>query len=277
MEFATSIDQYAGAGRKLIKLGPCDGEDSTRTVLSYLMKAGLLQKKRCLAGDDTPGSIFYWFKHVASQVMSPDSVILKQDGNCGVCFHHITNQFRYINNNPEGMVNLTEDIDVRLPPVIISGSECITLTDEFSNLMHYIMANRLSEKMIRFAFGKVDAWEVVKSHESWEQESYALPISWFYFKPSMRRMLMLGQRTAGFGFHTAIDTRGLMPGTAIKMARLAPRGVEAYRIFNGHDEYGHRCGIDSEAQAVDRFCFVVLEKRNMARLVHETERLETRG
>ena len=277
MEFATSIDQYSGTGRKLLKLGPCDGEDNTRTVLSYLMDAGLLQKKRCLAGDDTPGSIFYWFKHVAAQVMSPDTVTMEQDGNCGVCFHHITNQFRYINMNPDGVVNLTEDIDVRLPPVIISGSECITLTDDFSNLMSYVMANGLSGKVIRFAFGKVDAWEVVKSYRSWKLDIYPLPISWFYFKPSLRRMLMLGQRTAGFGFHTAIETRGLTPGRAINMARKTTRTVEAYRIFNGHDEYGHRCGIDSEAQAVDRFCFIVLEKQNMARLIHETERLETRG
>lgn len=273
--FATSVDQFTGAGRRLIELKDCDGSSETATLEFQLKELGLVNKWRH-EDDDRPGTVFYWFKHCAAQVYEPEYYsYLSKSWMCGVCgkknIHHVYT-FR---RTGAGIVNITEDADVLLPVVMRSGCVCIHLADELKSLTGFLIRNHMVRGLdVRYRMGRVVARDVIDACHEWDREIIAMPVQWFYFTPIERKLLMLGQSVSGYGFHVYRRDDDPHVLNRMKRAGKTQRTMSAFHLFQGKDEYGNRCDIYSDRQAADKYCHVILTRRSAWRLSMELSKKE---
>lgn len=270
MMFATSPKQFAQSKtRKVIFIGTCDGSSKFNTLEHQLIAEGILDTKWSMNNDDEPGSIFYWFKHVGATEYIPESYLHHTDAwHCGICYHEINHIYRYSRMNG-GPVNLTEDIDVMLPETIISGSECINLTEELRALTNYIDRNGFATRGIFYKFGRIAAREIIASWDSWKKNEIALPVQWFYFEPVERQKLMLGQDNSGYGRHVEFYGRYDSVPRCMAAALRQPRNIRAYQLFNGLDEYKKTADLNTVGQVATSCHYVVLTRDSAKKLAGE--------
>ncbi|SHI34743.1 hypothetical protein SAMN05720471_101241 [Fibrobacter sp. UWP2] len=79
-----------------INIYRCDGATQEDTLQEQLLRHGLIKSKWTL-DDDKPGTVFYWFRHVAARAYNITHFILSEEGHCGICYHSILNKFFYQN------------------------------------------------------------------------------------------------------------------------------------------------------------------------------------
>lgn len=280
--FASSADQFAGEGRKLITLSACDGSSEQATMEWQLRKLGLIKKWRH-EDDDRPGTVFYWFKHVAAQAYEPSmfSYLGKNNGSiCGVCGKKDIQKVYSFRLTGSGIVNLTDTMDILLPEIMKSGSICIHLADEFRSLTEYLIKNHLVlNGDVHFRMGRIVARDIIDAWHSWDKSTdvVALPVQWFYFTPMERKLLMLGQSVSGYGYHVYNANSSKYVLMRMAAARKAKRTISAYRLFDGTDEYGHRCDIATPAQTAIKHVYVILTRKSACGLSAELFRKEPRN
>lgn len=276
MEFATSKDQYSGENRKLLRLEQCDGSAKFNTVEGQLIMYGVLDRKWSHAGEDTPGSVFYWFKHVVAPMYTVADLVSGETGHCGICFKDINYKYHYTRTGAE-RVNLNEKFDVSLPMDIVSGSECIKLTREMKNLLHNLKKNNMYCNRLRFTRGRILARDIVNGCGGWDVESIALPLRWFYFEDWWRPVLMLGQDNMGYGRHTSYRGSEHSVWGNMKRAANGERNISAFHLFDGEDESHEKVDIYTHGrQSAEDDKYVVLTRQSAMNLAHEIRTRRTR-
>ena len=271
MEFATSKDQYSGEKRELIVLNDCDGSCIEHTVEHQLIEAGVMNRKYSHAGEDTPGSIFYWNKHVAAPQFSPDYVADKVPGHCGWCYKEIEYQYHYILTGNR-IVNLNEKYDVCLPESIVTGSECIKLCREMNNLLTNLRKYTMYGSRLRFTRGRILARDIVNAAAGWHKDidRIALPLRWFYFEDWWRPVLMLGQENMGYGYHTRYQGSDYSVWGNMKRAADGNRNISAFHLFSGMDEFHEETDIYTHGrQTAEDDKYVVLTRQSATNLSYE--------
>lgn len=266
--FATRQGEFEGVDRKLLVVGPCDGSSFDYTLAGHLKRLGLL-KGRWKSGEHTPGSVFYWFRHVAALQFVPDSLELVDSWHCGVCFKHpIKLKFTMKNMAFNKPLNITEHADILLPKYIVTGSECIHLSDDMRNLVRYMREHGIMpEGGIRFVMGRFDAMDIVRNYAAWEFDTVALPVRWFYFKPEFRHVLYYYRWSRGYGLHVVMPPEGRGPGDLMHRASRFCRSSHARDLFWGMDEYDRPATMDTPNQCADKYGYVVLERGMMKTLM----------
>ena len=280
-EFATSAHQFGGSGRKCIEIYGCDGSSPETTLEAQLLQHGIIGRRWSLKdmkeGGEVPGSIFYWFKHVASQTMEPDSIMKKLSGkwHCGICYHDISNVY-YYNNVFNKPVNLNSELDIMLPPTIVSGSECIHLADEMRHMIDYLFEHGIVSHKMTFTHGRIDAQCVVDSFESWDRDEVALPVSWFYFKPNFRRGLTCKHPTAYRHPHVYAPMGAKSTAVNMNNALKQRRMVFDEDIFLGREANGMRVDVNSDGQTVNACLYIVIDKETAQVMANPVEYLSRR-
>lgn len=270
MDFATSKNQYP-AKKDLLRLDTCDGSAPDNTLEAQLIREGIIESKWSHADEDTPGSIFFWFKHVAAPLYVPDfcSFTDSRSRHCGICYHKIRFVYHYNLADPGiDVVNLTGELDVRLPPDMVSGSECIHLADEFMAIRNWMIANGFFNGMIRFSHGRIDVDSLIVNWSSWKLDSIALPLQWFYFRPAVRQFLagrepLIGGRNVFMPFEDRSVIR------RIRRATVQGGNVRAKTLFQGMDDYARMVAdINCDHQS-SHSCAYALLTRDDARLIEK--------
>lgn len=276
--FATSAYQFAGAERKLITLDDCDGSSEQATLEWQLREWGLIKKWRH-EDDDRPGTVFYWFKHVASQVYFPEKFAkLTEPWMCGVCGKKDIRKVYTFGRIGSGIVNITEDMDIRLPEVMKSGCVCIELGAELNSLTEHLIENGMvRNNLINFKMGRIAARDVIDAWYTWTRDIVALPVQWFYFTPMERKLLMLGQDVSGYGYHVVKDNKSQYVLRRMAAAVKGKRTWSSYRLFDGLDEYGKRCDIATPNQTAAKNAYVILTRKSACGLSGELYRKEPRN
>lgn len=248
-------------------IGGCDGSSSETSLETQLIRYGLLDRKWSHKDEDTPGSVFYWFKHVVSPIYSITQITEDVSWHCGICHKEIKRKFFYeCTRNP--VVNLNERYDVRMPDSIVSGSECIKLGDDMKNLLKNLRENKMYVNRLRFGRGRILARDVISAHDYWKVETIALPLRWFYFEDWWRPVIMLGQENSGYGYHVQWQGGIKSVWGNMKKAAEKDRDVKAFQLFRGYDEYRAPVDIYShgrQSSADDRY---VVLTRSSARDMH---------
>lgn len=240
MEFATSKNQYAGSDRETILIGACDGKTRERTLEHQLIRNGIIDGKWSHAGDETPGSIFFWFKHVAAGIYEPDYMELDSidTNHCGICYHDIEYVYHFISDGMHKL-NLTRDMDVVMPATIVSGSECIHLGDEMLRLREWLFRHGLVQKVMKFTRSRIDVQCIIDCWQTWDRDVVALPLRWFYFRPDIRQAMARGE-SFGRGRHIFGAYAGDSLPRKMNMAAKETGYIRAKDIFSGRDDYTGR-------------------------------------
>ena len=255
---------------KIIQIGVCDGSSREATLERQLIKNGLMAQKWSMS-DDTPGTVFFWFKHVAAQVYEPDMMEPNEtkDWHCGVCYTAIKHLYHFRGG---GIVNFAKDIDVSLPPVIVSGSECIWLGKELKALTNYLVSSKYVVGPVRYTRGRIDAQCLFDSFDQWPYDEFVLPLQWFYLKPNQRRGL--SRTINGWDRATQVLSWWKSKDDSIPKLMNHIRKSEARyglgeKFWNGTDIDGKTMAtIDTDSQVAEPNRFIVVSRtdaRIMAR------------
>lgn len=269
MEFATSKNQYPGEDRDILLIGACDGVTMERTLEAQLIKHGIIDEKWSHCNEDTPGSVFFWFKHVGAAVYEPDSIECNAEGtsHCGVCYHDIDYVYHF-NRIGSDRINLTRDLDIAMPLTIVSGSECIHLADELLSIRNWLFRHGFAVRRIQFKRSRIDVQCIIDSFETWDRDRVALPLRWFYFSPSIRNFLALDDRF-GRGEHVFLASSDRSVPRNMNRAAKENGYISTKSIFQGRDEYEMKpADINSDWQSSHPCAFVILRRevaRQMAR------------
>ena len=254
----------------MLRRGRCDGSSKEYTLESRLIELKLMDRKWSHTNEDTPGSVFYWFKHVMAAQYTPDYFRKRVDGHCGICYTEIDWEYRYVRTGLK-VLNITEKADVELPDEIVSGSECINLGDDARRIVRYLVEKGMCERgMMTFTRGRFDIVPILRNRATWKAPVFAFPIRWFYFPPAVRGMLRAGQFSGRYGMHAVYD--GNNPYIAVNMSHAVQqrRTLSAYELFRGLDEYRRPCDWNTDAQAATPFFYAVIDKDMAGRLLEES-------
>lgn len=269
--FATTKNQFSGNGRYAIVLGACDGSDKKHTIEQQLIDFGVMDKKWSHRSDNVPGSIFYWFTHVAAPAYSISKWTTDVPGNCGICYTSIEHKYYYVlNGDPK--VNLNEKYDVILPREVTTGSECINLTKQMKNLLKNLDEKGMVSGSLRFTRGRILARDIINSFSTWKVDTIALPLQWFYFENWWRPLFMLGQDNMGYGYHSTYEGTDSV-WTNMKLAARKERIIRAFELFRGEDEFHEPVTIYTHGrQVADADKYVVLTRHSAMNLSWEISR-----
>ena len=280
-DFATLSCQFTEEGRECIEIFGCDGSSPETTLEAQLLKHGIIEKrwsiKEMKDGCEIPGTIFYWFKHVASQSMTPDTIKMDPDQkwHCGICYHEINNIY-YYRKTSSAPINLNRHLDIILPETIVSGSECIHLADEMRNLIRYLFDHGIVSHRMTFTHGRIDAQCVVDSFETWDREEVALPVSWFYFKPNFRRGLVSNNPSAYKHPHVYepfdYNSVPLKMNGALRQAKFTLDDS----IFIGMESDGRRVDVNTDGQTVNACLYLVIDRKTAQVMANPVEYLARR-
>ena len=216
-----------------------------------------------------PGTVFYWFKHYAAQVYEPDWVEAheKRDWHCGVCFHAIQYLYHFVGG---GIVNFDANTDLELPPVMVSGSECIWLAEELKCLTRYLLDKGFVKGQLRYNKGRIDAQCLFDSFDTWPVNEIALPIQWFYFRPNFRRGLQTEMERGGSPTQVISrwsNAKNSLPTTMNHIVQKEYRVNYGEAFWKGLDTDGKSdADINSDCQSAKPYRYVIVTKRN-ARLM----------
>lgn len=269
MEFATSKNQFSGENREILTIGACDGRTRERTLESRLMEAGIIDGKWSHRNEDTPGSVFYWFKHVGASVYSPDFIDynLESTNHCGICYHDIDFVYHF-NRGETDRINLTRDLDIVMPPTIVSGSECIHLADELIGIRNWLFKHGFAIRRIKFNRGRIDAQCIIDSYQKWDRPVVALPLMWFYFTPTQRRFLAMDD-SFGMGRHVFLASGEKSVPKRMNLAAKENGNISTKSLFGGRDEYAmNMASIDTDEQSSHPCAFAIItvdQARTLAR------------
>lgn len=271
MEFATHKNQYSGEGRKVLTIGECDGSTREATLEAQLINYGIIDSKWSHCNEDTPGSVFFWFKHVGASVYEPEYIAYEDENtrHCGVCFHDIDFVY-YFNRVVHEPINLTRDLDILLPRTMVSGSECIHLADELMAIRNYLFKHRLVHERITFIRSRIDARCVIGAWKTWDREKVALPLRWFYFTPSIRKVLALDD-SFGSGVHVFLGSSDNSVPRKMNAAAKENGTISTKSLFTGRDEYECKgADINSDWQSSHKCAYAVIH-RDVARMLAKPE------
>lgn len=255
------------SGGKIIHIDPCDGRDQYHTLQQQLLDHGIIDQKWSLS-DDVPGTIFHWFRHNAPY--EPTGITFMEEGHCGVCFHDITNKY-YFRLNDDRPLRLYDDVYIELPELLVSGCECIHLKESMQQLIRYIHAHYVKKGTVDIKFGRLNARQIIQSYYDWDPyyDEIAMPVAWFYFDPTIRHKLKLGQFYSGYGYHVFMNQTYKSIPVAMHYALRQQRTVRAYNLFMGRSEDGGWANEDTERQVASPYYYVIVSRSSASRLVKE--------
>lgn len=274
-------------------LGPCDGLNEARTLKWQLIKAGIIKNCKDWGKShlEDPRSVFYFFKHHASEGYEPEFVdSAAQGSHCGVCFHPIDYSFvfRSKTGNPFQAVWVNEkgeDVPIQFPAKMVSGSECIHLADELKSLIA-ACRTKFNATHLSFEDGLIDMDSVLRHASEWKVDVAAFPLEWFYFAPILRNRLVWWQHSGrgGYGAHVeqSLDRKTILQRCKSALdyytqykdensrwveGRIFPKHLQrAYDLFYGRDKFGKIATRDTYFQPQTETKYVILTKQNAKRL-----------
>ena len=248
-------------------IGPCTGKNEQSTLRYNLRKYGVISK-----GDMDnrgPGTVFNWMEHHAHEHYVPSGFMSGGDWHCGICFHHITNIYKYVSiDGRRPVVDINDKIRLNMPPVLIAGCECIQLSDFMRTAIAKVNSTfKFKDYVISFKYGLMSADDIIRNWQAWPVEIFAFPLECFYFSPGLRRKLMLGQTNMGYGRHVILHNRT----ARLEWTRAinAPRTVKAWSLFYGWDDGGRICTVDTVEQVAEYGRYAIVSRRNAGRLCME--------
>lgn len=255
--------------QKIIDITSCSGKTPESTLKNQLLKHGIINRDD---NGNEPGTIFNWMMHHAHEHYEPVGLRHGIDWHCGICFHHITNVYKYVSRTGERpLLEIPGGVILRMPVELISGSECIGLTGFMQRVISRMIKTFKvpADQTIQFKYGLISADWLIRGYTWWPPELYkvVLPTECFYFTPDLRQKLMLGQLTRGYGYHVKLSGSG--DRINWKKAINATPNISAFKLFLGFDESGTWCTVNTERQTADHGKFVVITSETAKRLCEE--------